>query len=66
MTTHSNILAWRIPTTEGPGRLQSMDRKESDRTEAIQHTCREIAGFWTKFLHNIEPEGHLYPVNSIS
>ena len=22
--THSNILAWRIPWTEGPGRLQSM------------------------------------------
>ena len=24
MTTHSNILAWRIPWTEEPGRLQSM------------------------------------------
>ena len=24
MTTHSSILAWRIPWTEGPGRLQSM------------------------------------------
>ena len=24
MTTHSNILAWRIPWTEGPGELQSM------------------------------------------
>ena len=22
MATHSNILAWRIPWTEGPGRLQ--------------------------------------------
>ena len=24
MTTHSNILAWRIPWTKEPGRLQSM------------------------------------------
>ena len=24
MTTHSSILAWRIPWTEEPGRLQSM------------------------------------------
>ena len=24
MTAHSSILAWRIPLTEGPGRLQSM------------------------------------------
>ena len=25
MATHSSILAWRIPWTEDPGRLQSMD-----------------------------------------
>ena len=24
MTTHSSILAWKIPWTEDPGRLQSM------------------------------------------
>ena len=24
MTTHSSILAWKTPWTEGPGRLQSM------------------------------------------
>ena len=28
MTTHSNILAWRIPWTEEPCGLQSMGRKE--------------------------------------
>ena len=26
MTTHSSILAWKIPWTEEPGRLQSIDR----------------------------------------
>jgi len=30
MATHSSILAWRIPWTEEPGRLQS---KELDTTE---------------------------------
>ena len=31
MATHSSILAWKIPRTEEPGRLQSC--KESDMTE---------------------------------
>ena len=33
---HSNLLAWRIPGTEEPGRLhrlQSMGLQESDKTE---------------------------------
>ena len=38
MATHSSILAWRIPWTEEPGRLQSMGSQESDTPEAIQHT----------------------------
>ena len=36
MATHSSILAWRIPWTDEPGRLQSTERrghKESDTTE---------------------------------
>ena len=32
MTTHSSILAWKIPRTEGPGRLQSIGSQESDTT----------------------------------
>ena len=32
MATHSNILAWRIPWTEEPGRLLSVGMKESDTT----------------------------------
>ena len=32
MATHSSILAWRIPWTEEPGRLQSMGSQESDTT----------------------------------
>ena len=29
MATHSSILAWRIPLTEEPGRLQSMGSQKS-------------------------------------
>ena len=30
--THSSILAWRIPWTEDPGRLQSLGSQELDTT----------------------------------
>ena len=36
MVTHSNILAWRIPWTEVPGRLYSM--KLQSRTGLSMHT----------------------------
>ena len=32
MATYSSLLAWRIPWTEEPGRLQSMGSQESDTT----------------------------------
>ena len=35
MATHSRTLAWKIPWTEDPGKLQSMGRKESDTTEQL-------------------------------
>ena len=37
MATHSSILAWRIPWTEKPGRLQSMRSQESDMTEQLNN-----------------------------
>ena len=33
--THSSILAWRIPRTEEPGRLQSIGCKELDTTKLL-------------------------------
>ena len=33
MATHSSILAWKIPWTKEPGRLQSLGSEESDITE---------------------------------
>ena len=38
MATHSSILAWRIPWTEEPGRLQSMG------SQRVRHA-------WTTFIH---------------
>ena len=35
MATHSSILAWKIPWTEEPGRLQSMGSQESDMTDRL-------------------------------
>ena len=36
MATHSSVIAWRIPWTEEPGRLQSMGSQESDTTERLK------------------------------
>ena len=41
MTTHSSILAWKIPWTEESGSLQSMESQESDTTEQ-----RILSLFW--------------------
>ena len=37
MTPHSSTLAWRIPWTEEPDRLQSVGVIELDMTEATEH-----------------------------
>ena len=34
MAIHSSTIAWKVPWTEEPGRLQSMGVAESDTTEA--------------------------------
>ena len=44
IATHSSVLAWRIPRTEEPGRLQSMGLQESDTTWWLNdHQC--LMGF---------------------
>ena len=35
MATHSSILAWKIPWTEEPGELQSMESQELDMNELL-------------------------------
>ena len=40
MATPAHIIAWVIPWREEPGRLHWWGHKESDRTEAAEHTQR--------------------------
>ena len=69
MVTHSSLLAWRIPWTEAPGGLLSISHKESDRTEAPEHThtqsllCWLSCGFlwWFTFLsHSLAVPAHFW------
>ena len=39
MATDSSILAWRLPWTEEPDRLQSIGHKESYTTKATWYAC---------------------------
>ena len=39
MATHSSILAWEIPRTEGPGRLQYMGLQKVRCDVVTKHTC---------------------------
>ena len=69
MATYSSILAWRIPQTEKPGRLQSMESQESGTTKFkgnCSHTApshgKEQSCNWANFCkanHNSEPQGLL-------
>ena len=42
MAPHSSTLAWRIPWTEEPGRLQSMGSLEADATERLHFPLSSI------------------------
>ena len=55
MATHSSILAWRIPRTEEPGRLQSMGLKESDMAEWLTLSLR-----FNKTKNNISESWKVY------
>ena len=41
MATHSSILAWRIPWTEEPGRLQSMEsQSRTQQKQLSMYSCK--------------------------
>ena len=44
MAPHSSTLAWKIPWTEEPGRLQSMGSEESDMTERLPFPSLSLPG----------------------
>ena len=45
MATHSSILAWRIPWTEEPGRLQSMGSQWVGLKGLGTHACTGLTGY---------------------
>ena len=49
MATHSSILAWRIPWTEEPGRLQSLGSQRVRHDRASEHTCSLPFSFSVSF-----------------
>ena len=53
MTAHSSILAWRIPGTEEPGRLQSMGHKESDTASSGARLAAEHEDLYSNFLYTL-------------
>ena len=48
MITHSSILAWRIPSTEEPGRLQSIELQESHTAEQLSTACSPAGWYHRK------------------
>ena len=50
MATYSSILAWRIPWTEEPGRLQSVGWQRIRHDYAHTGTILKVKG-WTKISH---------------
>ena len=50
MTTHSSILAWRIPCIEEPGRLQSLG-SQREKTELLTLSVFPILKFASRLSH---------------
>ena len=48
MATHSSMLAWKIPWTQEPGRLQSMGSQESDTTERLNTHTHTLSDYKLK------------------
>ena len=48
MATHSSILAWRLPWTEDPGRLQSMGSQSWIRLKQLGMHAHSLRFSWEK------------------
>ena len=67
MANHSSILAWRIPWTEKPGRLQSMGSQRVDMTEQLIHSLFSYSAHHLSFSSHTEyfdlPQRNAMPKN---
>ena len=52
MATHSSILAWKIPRTESPGRLESVLKVAKSQTQlSTWHTQTQTHMFTYTYIH---------------
>ena len=51
METHSSILAWKIPWTEEPGRLQSMLSQRVGHDWVTELNWTKLGNHWFNFYH---------------
>ena len=63
MTTHSSILAWRIPWTEEPGKLQSMGSQRIRHEWATKHSTKTKASVDAGSSTSFNP--HRIPVRQV-
>jgi len=54
MTTHSSILAWRIPWTEMLVGYSPWGHKESATTEATWHSCKLAIMVWDEIFYPLD------------
>ena len=54
MATHSSILAWRVPGTEEPGRLQSMGSQRVGQDHLGGHKSERLGGLDSNFTTRTE------------
>ena len=57
MAIHSSTLAWKIPWTEEPDRLQSMGlpRVGHDSATSLTHSIQEMQEMWVRSLGQEDP-----------
>ena len=58
MAIHSSTIAWKIPWTEEPGRLQFMGSQESDRTEQLHYHYKHILPLYCVIHNNFQWISH--------
>ena len=64
MATHSSILAWSIPWTEEPGRLQSMGLQRVGRDWAANISLSSWAGLACVFSEAFFPSSQTHPTQT--
>ena len=53
MATHSSVLAWRIPWTEEPGRLQSIGSQRVSQTRLKRLSTNVYLPLYQHFLYTV-------------